>query len=88
VQAAVVPVPVVEELEPAAEEREPVRAAEVGAAEFGRQSNQPETYRALAPTDLPTCAPGQVWNSKRKRCLHRHSGTLRDVEMTEYAYAL
>ena len=44
--------------------------------------------RAQAPADLTTCFPGQVWDSKKKRCLQRHSGVLPDADMTEYAYAL
>jgi tetratricopeptide (TPR) repeat protein len=39
-------------------------------------------------TDLTTCAPGQVWDKKKKKCLERHSGVLPDSELTEYAYAL
>jgi tetratricopeptide (TPR) repeat protein len=39
-------------------------------------------------TDLTTCAPGQVWDRKKHKCLERHSGVLPDPEMTEYAYAL
>jgi tetratricopeptide (TPR) repeat protein len=38
--------------------------------------------------DLTTCAPGQVWDAKRHRCLERHSGVLPDPDLTEYAYAL
>ena len=49
---------------------------------------EPEPYRALAPTDLTTCDRGHVWDSKRRRCLKRHSGILPDPELTEYAYAL
>lgn len=39
-------------------------------------------------SDLATCAPGQVWDKKTKKCLERHSGVLPDSELTEYAYAL
>ncbi len=50
---------------------------------------QPESFRAQAPADdLTTCAPGQVWSHKRKKCLERHSSVLPDPELTEYAYAL
>jgi hypothetical protein len=45
-------------------------------------------YRAQAPDDLTTCAPGQVWDRKHHRCLRRSSGILPDSELTEYAYAL
>ncbi len=44
--------------------------------------------RAQVPADLTTCFPGQVWDSKKKRCLQRHSGVLPDPELTEYAFAL
>ena len=39
-------------------------------------------------TDLTTCAPGMVWDTKRRKCLMRHSGVLPDPDLTEYAYAL
>ena len=39
-------------------------------------------------TDLATCAPGMVWDTKRHKCLVRHSGVLPDPDLTEYAYAL
>jgi tetratricopeptide (TPR) repeat protein len=39
-------------------------------------------------TDLATCAPGMVWDTKRHKCLTRHSGVLPDPDLTEYAYAL
>ena len=38
--------------------------------------------------DLTTCAPGQVWDRKKHKCLQRHSSVLPDPELTEYAYAL
>jgi hypothetical protein len=44
--------------------------------------------RAQVPSDLTTCAPGQVWDTKRKKCLIRHSGVLPDWDLTEYAYSL
>jgi tetratricopeptide (TPR) repeat protein len=44
--------------------------------------------RAQVPTDLTTCAPGQVWETKHKKCLVRRSGVLPDPDLTEYAYAL
>jgi tetratricopeptide (TPR) repeat protein len=43
---------------------------------------------AMKKTDLTTCAPGQVWDKKTKKCLERHSGVLPDPDMTEYAYSL
>jgi Flp pilus assembly protein TadD len=39
-------------------------------------------------TDLTTCPPGQVWDTKHKKCLVRHSGALTDPDLTEYAFAL
>ena len=39
-------------------------------------------------TDLTTCAPGQVWDRKKRKCLERRSGILPDRDLTEYAYAL
>ena len=44
--------------------------------------------RAQVPSDLTTCPPGLVWDTKHKKCLVRHSGVLSDPDMTEYAYAL
>ena len=38
--------------------------------------------------DLTTCVPGEVWDTKKHKCLQRHSGVLPDSELTEYAYAL
>jgi hypothetical protein len=59
-----------------------------GGGTANRSVIQTEPYRALAPTDLTTCNPGQVWHAKRHRCLQKHSGVLPDPELTEYAYAL
>jgi tetratricopeptide (TPR) repeat protein len=39
-------------------------------------------------SDLTTCAPGMIWDTKRHKCLVRHSGILPDPDLTEYAYAL
>jgi tetratricopeptide (TPR) repeat protein len=39
-------------------------------------------------TDLTTCAPGMVWDTKHRKCLTRRSGILADPDLTEYAYAL
>lgn len=39
-------------------------------------------------SDLTTCAPGMVWDTKRHKCLIRHSDVLPDSDLTEYAYAL
>ncbi len=37
-------------------------------------------------SDLTTCQPGMVWDTKQQKCLARHSGVLPDPELTEYAY--
>jgi tetratricopeptide (TPR) repeat protein len=58
-----------------------------GGSGEGVSGNKAEP-RAQVRTDLTTCAPGQVWDSKKKRCLQRHSGILPDPELTEYAFAL
>jgi tetratricopeptide (TPR) repeat protein len=42
----------------------------------------------MKKTDLTTCAPGQVWDRKTRKCLERHSGVLPDSDLTEYAFAL
>ena len=47
-----------------------------GGAGTSHPFNQTENYRALVPSDLTTCAPGQVWDRKRRRCLQRHSRVL------------
>jgi hypothetical protein len=39
-------------------------------------------------SDLTTCAPGMVWDTKHRKCLMRHSSVLPDPDLTEYAYAL
>jgi len=39
-------------------------------------------------SDLTTCAPGMVWDTKHRKCLMRHSGVLPDPDLTEYAFAL
>jgi tetratricopeptide (TPR) repeat protein len=38
--------------------------------------------------DLTTCAPGMIWDAKRKRCLQRRSGVLDDDAFADYAFAL
>jgi tetratricopeptide (TPR) repeat protein len=42
----------------------------------------------MKKTDMTTCAPGQVWDKKTRKCLERHSGVLPDSDLTEYAYSL
>jgi tetratricopeptide (TPR) repeat protein len=54
-----------------------------GGAAVGKKANH-----GMRKTDLTTCAPGQVWDTKKKKCLERHSGVLPDSDLTEYAYAL
>jgi tetratricopeptide (TPR) repeat protein len=39
-------------------------------------------------SDLTTCAPGTVWDTKHRKGLMRHSSVLPDPDLTEYAYAL
>src|SRR6202522_4553196 len=58
-----------------------------GAGSGGGTLNQAEP-RAEVPSDLTVCKPGQVWDTKRRKCLVRRSDVLPDPEMTEYAYAL
>jgi tetratricopeptide (TPR) repeat protein len=53
----------------------------------GGALNQAEP-RAEVPSDLTVCKPGQVWDTKRRKCLIRRSDVLPDPDMTEYAYAL
>ena len=62
--------------------------AGAGGGGGGFHLSNPAPYRAQAPDDLTTCAPGQVWDRKHHRCLRRSSGILPDSELTEYAYAL
>ena len=47
-----------------------------------------ETAHRVNKTDLMTCAPGMVWDTKHHKCLTRHSGVLPDPDLTEYAFAL
>ena len=58
-----------------------------GAGSGGGALNQTQP-RADVPSDLTVCKPGQVWDTKRRKCLVRRSDILPDPEMTEYAYAL
>ena len=58
-----------------------------GAGSGGGTLNQAGP-RAEVPSDLTVCKPGQVWDTKRRKCLVRRSDVLPDPEMTEYAYAL
>src|SRR5689334_20470518 len=51
-------------------------------------ANAPKPKHGVNKTDLTTCAPGQVWDKRKRKCQERHSGVLPDSDLTEYAYAL
>ncbi len=57
-----------------------------GGAGSGGASGEPA--HRMNKTDLTTCAPGMVWDTKHRKCLTRHSGVLPDPDLTEYAFAL
>ena len=72
-----------------AAERERARELEQAAAlERAPGEDFQNAPRAQVPSDLTTCPPGLIWDTKHKKCLVRHSGVLSDPDMTEYAYAL
>jgi tetratricopeptide (TPR) repeat protein len=54
----------------------------------GGASAEKKANPGMKKTDLTTCAPGEVWDKKKKKCLERHSGVLPDSDLTEYAYSL
>jgi tetratricopeptide (TPR) repeat protein len=58
-----------------------------GAGGGGAGGGGAATHR-MNQTDLTTCAPGMVWDTKHRKCLTRRSGILADPDLTEYAYAL
>jgi len=62
--------------------------ASAGSGASGAPGAEKKDHSGVKKTDLTTCAPGQVWDTKKKKCLERHSGVLPDPDMTEYAYAL
>ena len=68
-----------------AAEQAAAQAVAAGGGFYHPAQNEP---RAQVPSDLTTCPPGLVWDTKHKKCLVRHSGVLSDPDMTEYAYAL
>ena len=70
----------------AAGEAEAAGAAEWRSAAGGGASGEPA--HRMNKTDLTTCAPGMVWDTKHRKCLTRHSGVMPDPDLTEYAYAL
>jgi tetratricopeptide (TPR) repeat protein len=59
-----------------------------GGAASGGSTVEKKPRPGVNKTDLATCAPGQVWDTKQHKCLERHSGVLPDSDLTEYAYAL
>jgi len=60
-----------------------------GAAGGGAAGDGAGTVHHLKnQSDLTTCQPGMVWDTKQHKCLARHSGVLPDPELTEYAFAL
>jgi tetratricopeptide (TPR) repeat protein len=61
--------------------------ANAGAGASGAPGAEKKAH-PVNKTDATTCAPGQVWDTKKKKCLERHSGVLPDSALTEYAYAL
>ena len=65
------------------------RRRRAGAAGGGAAGGGAGTVHHLKnQSDLTTCQPGMVWDTKQQKCLARHSGVLPDPELTEYAYAL
>ena len=62
--------------------------ANAGGGASGASGVEKKPNHAVNKTDLTTCAPGQVWDTKKRRCLERHSGVLPDSDLTEYAFAL
>ena len=72
----------------AAERERARRAGAGGGAGAGAGGGFQNAPRAQVPSDLTTCPPGLIWDTKHKKCLVRHSGVLPDPDMTEYAYAL
>lgn len=62
--------------------------ASAGSDASGGAAAEKKASHGVKKTDLTTCAPGQVWDTKKKKCLERHSGVLPDSDLTEYAYAL
>ena len=59
-----------------------------GAGGGGGTTYQGQPRAEVPPPDLTVCKPGQVWDTKRRKCLVRRSDVLPDPEMTEYAYSL
>jgi tetratricopeptide (TPR) repeat protein len=55
---------------------------------MGGDSGAAGAAHKMNRSDLTTCAPGMVWDTKHRKCLLRHSGVLPDSDLTEYTYAL
>jgi tetratricopeptide (TPR) repeat protein len=62
--------------------------ASSGSSPSGGAAAEKKANNGMKKTDLTTCAPGEVWDKKKKKCLERHSGVLPDSDLTEYAYSL
>ena len=62
--------------------------ANAGGGASGGAGTEKKSQRGVNKTDLTTCAPGEVWDTKKRKCLERHSGVLPDSDLTEYAFAL
>ena len=60
----------------------------MGGGSGGAGGTMEKKANGMKKTDLTTCAPGQVWDRKKHKCLERRSGILPDRDLTEYAYAL
>jgi tetratricopeptide (TPR) repeat protein len=59
-----------------------------GGGSAGAAADEKKPQHGVNKTDLTTCAPGEVWDAKKHKCLERHSGVLPDSDLTEYAFAL
>jgi tetratricopeptide (TPR) repeat protein len=59
-----------------------------GAAGGAAGAGPGTVHHSKNQSDLTTCSPGMVWDTKQHKCLARHSGLLPDPELTEYAFAL
>ena len=62
--------------------------ASAGSGAAGGTMEKKTKTSSMKKSDLTTCAPGQVWDKKTRKCLERHSGVLPDPDLTEYAYSL
>ena len=62
--------------------------ANSGGSASGGAGTEKKSQRGVNKTDLTICAPGEVWDTKKRKCLERHSGVLPDSDLTEYAFAL